>query len=242
MIRTAYALPLVAACLLVLGASDAGAQGFGGTGTGSNGSLFGGSSVGGSGGLGGSNSFGPSAFGGGLGQGGLGQGGLGQGGLGSGIGNNSAFGGQSASGSSGFVGRDSVDVTGMFDSMTRQSQQFTDVISRIERSVNRGNQNDGEQARSKVRVRLKMAFDNPLAAQSVAAVAFDGRMRKILAERQFENVTYAREGGAVTIFGTAASEFDRTVLEKLVGFDPAVQSVTNQMTVSEAIAAPTPQE
>ncbi|MGI9458336.1 MAG: hypothetical protein ACR2NU_17380, partial [Aeoliella sp.] len=171
-----------------------------------------------------------------------GLGGLGQSSFGSGIGNNSAFGGQSAAGSSGFVGRDSADVTGMFDSMTRQSQQFTDVISRIDRTINRGNQNSGEQVRSKVRVRLKVAFDTPLAAPSEAAAVFDWRMRKILAERQFENVTYAREGSAVTIFGTVASEFDRKVVEKLVAIDPSVQSVMNQTTVSESIAAPTPQE
>lgn len=190
---------------------------------------FGGSSAGG----------GQGTFGSGLGQGGFGQGGVGQGGFGQ-----AGFGGQGGFGqsTSGFIGRDSAEVTAMFESMGRQGQQ---AMNRTQRATNRNRDSQGganEQTRQQVRVQVKLGFVPPDPASNAMASQFSERMAKLLAERQVENLRIEREGGNVTVAGTAANTFERMLVEQLISQQPGVTSVMNQMIVGQAIAAPTPLE
>lgn len=229
-------LGLFALVATILGASPAAAQTSGSRlPTGSN--LTGGLGFGNSGfGSSGAGGLGTGSFGSGLGQGGFGQGGLGQGGFGGGLGIQTSF-GQS---DSGFIGRDSGDVTAMFESMTRQGEQF---MNRIERSINRSRQGDsGERTQQQVRVQLKVGFDYPDPATSAMATRFTNRLATVLANRKVAGASIERDGGNVIVYGTAADEWERMVVEQLIAQQPGVTSVTNQMTLGEAIDAPTPQE
>lgn len=205
--------------------------GFGNAGFGSNA---------GSGGLGG----GGLGAGGGIGQGGFGQGGLGQGGMGQGGLGASGFGGQGGFGQtqSGFIGRDSSEVTAMFDNMARQGQQF---MNRAERAMNRGGRqatDTGEQTQQQVRIKLRVGFDFPDPATSPMSAEFDSRMSRLMTDRDVSDLSFQRQGGTVVVSGTAADEFERMLVEQILAQQPGVATVTNQMTVAEAIDAPTPQE
>jgi hypothetical protein len=231
-----FGLFVAAAGILV--ASSAWSQSIGGGGgrapTGSNltsGVGFGNSGFG-------SNSMGSTGAGIGMGQGGFGQGGLGQGGLGqSGFGS-TGFGGQGGFGQSEFIGRDSADVASMFESMSRQGQQF---MNRVERSMNRSRSTDsgGERTQQQVRVQLKVGFDYPNPAGSPMSTAFTERLGRVLAGREITGLSLERDGGAVVVEGVASNEFERLVVEQLISQQPGVTSVTSRMTVAEPIAAPT---
>ena len=230
---TAVILVANSACGQSIGGGQVPNSGFGsGTGFGSTGL---GSSASG---------FGTGSFGSGFGQGqsGFGQSGLGNTGFG-----NTGFGGlgmgqggfdQSAGG---FVGRDSSDVTAMFENMTRQGQQF---MNRIERSINRGQNADAGPAQTKqrVRVQLKIGFDYPNPADSPMVSEFTARLATLLADRKVAGMSFERDGGNVVVTGTATDDFERMLVEQLIAQQPGITSVTNRMTVGEAIAAPTPQE
>lgn len=207
--------------------------GLGGGGFGAGG--LGGGGLGG-GGLGGGG-FGGGGLGTGIGQGGFGQG-LGQGGLGQmlgGAGGQIGFGQQS---NAGFIGRDSADVTAMFESMTRQNEQF---MNRFERTMNRDrNLENAEQAPPPVRVKLKVAFDHPAPTTSPAARAFEQRLNTILAEQNLTGIDVERAGSAVVIRGTAASDWERMLVERLVRLQPGVTSVENQVSLSETTDLPLP--
>lgn len=199
----------------------------------------------GSGGLGGSglsnssfsSGLGSGGLGGGLGGGGLGGGGLGGGGLGGG-----GFGGQSGLGGQqgGFIGRDSNDVTSMFENMARQGEQF---MNRVERSMNRNrnrNRDGGEQTKQQVRVRLKVGFDYPIATSTALETNMNNRLAKVLADRKVANVGIERAGPRAIVTGVAANDWERMVVGQLVATQPGVSSVENRMTVSETIVAPAP--
>lgn len=182
---------------------------------------------------------GQGTFGSGLGQGGFGQGGFGQGGFGQ-----TGFGGQGGFGqsTSGFIGRDSAEVTAMFESMGRQAQQTT---NRTQRATNRNRDNQAggnEQTRQQVRVQVKLGFVPPSPASSPITSQFSERIAKLLAERQVDNLRIEREGGEVTVAGIAADPFERKLVEQLLSQQPGITSVTNRMTVAPATAAPIPLE
>lgn len=207
------------------GSNLTGGLGFGNSGFGSN-------SLGSSGGLGGG------SFGGGLGQGGLGQGGLGQSGFGA-----TGFGGQGGFGqsTSGFIGRDSADVTSMFESMSRQGEQF---MNRVDRTMNRNRDTQGNSERSQqqVRVKLKVGFNYPDPSTNPMTTEFKKRTMKVLADRQIPGLSVEYDGSVVTVAGVANDSWERMVVEQLLAQQPGVTRVTNQLTVGEAIVAPTPQE
>ncbi len=214
-----------------IGGGQAPGSGFG-SGTGFGGNGFGNSASG----------LGTGAFGSGLGQGGFGQSGLGNTGFG-----NTGFGGLGMGqggfdqSGGGFVGRDSSEVTAMFENMTRQGQQF---MNRIERSINRGQNADAGPGPTKqqIRVQVKIGFDYPNPADSLMMSEFTARLATLLADRKVAGMAFERDRGNVVVTGTAADEFERMLVEQLIAQQPGITSVTNRMTVGEAIAAPIPQE
>ena len=185
---------------------------------------------------------GSSGIGGGLGTGSFGQGGLGQGGLGSSGFGGTGFGGQTGFGqggfgqsNSGFVGRDSSEVTSMFQNMARQGQQF---MNRVERSINRNSRNTrdtGETTQQQVRVKLKVGFTPPAASTSPMTTAMGERLGKVLAGREVVNLGVLQDGSRITLTGVATSDFERRLVEQLVAQQPGITGVTNQMTVGEQI-------
>lgn len=203
-----------------------------------------GSSTGlGSGSLGGG--LGQSGFGaGGLGQGGFGQSGFGQSGFGAGgFGSGGGF-GQSTSG---FIGRDSADVASMFESLTRQGQQFSNRTQRSNNANNRRGANAnsdaaGETTPQDVRVKLKVAFDVPEAAETEMAIARASQLTQLLSARDVADVALMRDGDVVVVEGIAADSFERKLVEQLIAQQPGVVRVVNRMTLAEPIAAPTPRE
>jgi hypothetical protein len=244
MLSVRHRFELFVATVSILAASSAWSQSIGGgrgptgsnltSGLGFGNAGFGSNSLGSSG-------MGGGSFGSGLGQGGLGQGGLGQGGLGqSGFGA-TGFGGQTGMGQSsgGFIGRDSSEVTAMFENMSRQGQQF---MNRVERSVNRSRNSESggaEQIQQQIRVQLRVGFDPPEPASSPIVEEFTSRLAQLLAERQVANVSIERDRGNVTVTGMAADTFERMVVEQILLQQPGVTNVTNRMSVGEVIDGPT---
>jgi osmotically-inducible protein OsmY len=214
-----------------------GGTGFGGTSGGGN--AFGTSSFGGS--LGssgfGSGNFGTTGLGSGFGSSGIGTGG-GTGGLGS-----SSFGGQglgqsaygTAQGGQAFVGRDSGDVQGMFDQIGRGSNQFFQQLNRTLGGNQNRNRQSGQQenAQLPVRVQLNVAFDQPRPQPSVLASTVRSRLERVLAGRSIAAPEVEVVGDVVILRGTAESESQRLVIEKLVSLEPGVWLVDNQLTVAD---------
>ena len=234
------------------GRTGQGGTGFGGSsvGSGFGSSAFGTSSSGGS--LGstgfGSSGFGTTGLGSGFGTSGIGSSGFGTGGSGS-----SAFGsqgfGQSAYGAQGgqsFVGRDSGDMQGLFNQIGRGSNQF---FQQLNRTMGGGNQNRNrptgqqENAELPVRVQLNVAFDHARPRPSVLAATVRSRLEQVLAGRNIAAPQVEVDGDTVILRGTAQSESQRLVIEKLVSLEPGVSTVENQLTIADAIPSePNPPE
>ena len=223
------------------GSSGFGSSGFGG-GFGSCSSGFGSSGFGSSG-MGG---FGQSGFGGGMG----GFGSSGMGGFGSGTGGfgrsgfgNSGFGGAGMNGSQGnqnFIGRNANAMTTIFNQLGRNagasSQQFNRRTSGGNRS--RRSQSQEENAELQVRVRLDVAFDHPQVQPAALATTVRTRLDHVLAGHSLGTPQVEVTGDTVVLRGVAASESDRTVIEKLVSLEPGVAAVDNQMTVASSPDSP----
>jgi hypothetical protein len=219
--------------------AGSGLGGSGGFGSGTNGfSGFGGSAFGNSSSFGGSfgNAFGSNGFG--SGGGGLGGGLGGQQGIGGQQGMNGAQGGQN------FIGRSGSDMQSMMKAMGEGSNQFFKQLNRTLGQGNRGKQGNqqNENAELPVRVRLNVAFDGPTPAPTDLAATVHGHVDKILASRKIAAPNIEVDGGTVVLSGTAASDNQRLVIEKLVSLEPGVGQVLNQMTVSgSSPAEPAPQ-
>lgn len=239
----AFALALMLACH-----EQAAAQGMGGAGRAPSGSNltsglgFGNASfsnsgmgAGGMGGMGGGmGAGGMGGMGGGMGQGMGGQGG-GMGAMGFGAGGQQ----QGA-----FIGRDSSEVTAMFEAMGRQGQQANNRSQRGNQNNNRGRDaNAGaDSIQQQVRVKLRIGFEVPDAASSPMATALTERLAKVLEERAISNFDFTVDSGNVVVTGVAKDDFEQMLVSQLLAQQPGVLTVTNQMTVAEAIGAPTPQE
>lgn len=251
MTQRMWTLAIFAAGLGMLACGPISAQGIGGGGRMPSGSGltsgvgFGNAGFGSNTGMGSTGSFGTGSFGsggaGGFGSGGFGQSGFGQGGFGTGGIGGMGFGTGGQQGA--FIGRDSADVASMFESMTRQGSQTANRGARSGANSNRGREaNTGNTAQQQVRVQMKVAFDVPDAATSPMATALSNRLARVLAEREVSDFDFTVDNGNVVLTGDASNDFERLLIEQLVAQQPGVASVTNQMTVAEAIDAPTPQE
>lgn len=218
------------------GSSGFGSSGFGASGFGSSG--FGGSGFGSSGF--GSSSFGSSGFGGNRlgGGGGFGNSGIG----GNPFGGGQTFGMGGYGGGQNFVGRDSGDMASTFTQMGQAGTQF---FSQMNRNLARSNREQQpaqniQNAPQPVRVELEVAFDAPRPSPAVVASNLRSRLGKILTEHDIAQPSVRMEGETAVLGGVAASARERLVLEKLVGLEPGVREIRNEMTVIESPAAAAP--
>jgi hypothetical protein len=194
------------------------------------------------------------------GMGGMGGGGMGGAGGGMGAGGMGGMGGQSLGGQGGgmgatgfgtggqqqgaFIGRDSSEVTAMFEAMGRQGQQANNRGQRGNQNSNRGRDaNEGaDSIQQQVRVQLRIGFEVPDAASSPMATALSQRLAKVLEERAISDFDFTVNSGNVIVTGVAKDEFEQMLVSQLLSQQPGVLTVTNQMTVVEAIDAPNPRE
>ncbi len=206
-----------------------GSGGFGNTGFG--GGRFGGGGFGGGG-------FGGGGFGGGgFGGGGFGGGGFGGGGFGGG-----GFGGGGFGGGQNFIGRDAADMAAVANQLGRAGGQF---FNQANRNVNRATRNRQpaqavETVPQPMRVQLQVAFAAPRPAPAVVANSVRTRLAKILTEHNIAQPAVTMEGDTAVLRGVAATESQRLVLEKLVGLEPGVRQVRNEMTVIAPPVATSP--
>jgi BON domain len=235
------------------GFGGGGNSGFGGGGLGGGGGGFG-SSGGGGGGFG-SSGFGSSGFGGAGGQFGSGTGGF-SGFGGSGFGGSSTFGGsfgnsfgsngfgssgggqgrngaQGGQGGQQFIGRSGSDMQSMMKAMGNSSNQFFQQLNRTLGQGNRGKQTgEKENAKLNVPVRLTVGFPAAVPQSAALATSLHGHLDKLLAARKIAAPGMDVEGDTVVLTGTADSDSQRLVIEKLVSLEPGVYQVSNQMTVA----------
>jgi hypothetical protein len=184
---------------------------------------------GGMGGMGGG--MGMSGMSGGMGGfGSSGMGGMGQSGMGMG-----------QQGNQGFIGRDTQDMTSIFNQLGRNSNQFMQQLNRSMGRGNRGNRNTSQEQNAvlPVRVRLDVAFERVPIAPTVVATNVRGRLEQVLTRRKITAPEVEMVGETAVLRGVAASESQRLVIEQLVLLEPGVMSVDNQMTVAPP-APPTP--
>jgi hypothetical protein len=171
-----------------------------------------------------------SGMGGGFGSSGLGGTGMGQSGM-----------GMNQQGNQGFVGRDTADMTSVFNQLGRNSNQFFQQMNRNMGGGNRNrNTSQEENAALAVRVRLDVAFDRPQVQPAAVGIAVRGRLDKLLTRRKISAPNVEVVGDTIVLRGVAASESQRLVIEKLVSLEPGVMSVENQMTVAQSTAEQSP--
>jgi hypothetical protein len=189
-----------------------------------------------SGGMGG----GMGGMGGGMGMSGMsgGMGGFGSSGMG-GMGQSGM--GMNQQGNQGFIGRDTQDMTSIFNQLGRNSNQFMQQLNRSMGGGNRGNRNTSQEQNAvlPVRVRLDVAFERVPIAPTVVATNVRGRLEQVLTRRKITAPEVEMVGETAVLRGVAASESQRLVIERLVLLEPGVMSVDNQMTVAPP-APPTP--
>jgi hypothetical protein len=181
-------------------------------------------------GMGGMNS-GMGGMGGGM-SGGMGGFGTGLGGSGMGFGQsgmNNMQGGQQ-----GFIGRDSSEMSAIFQQMGRSSNQF---LQQLNRTMGRGrgggrNTSQEENAALAVRVRLDVAFDQPQVQPAIVANKVRTRLASTLTKRNVMAPEVEVADDTVVLRGVAKSESQRMVIEQLVRMEPGVFAVDNQMTVA----------
>lgn len=251
--RNRLAIALLAV-LLAFVAATANAQGGRGSNSGFSGGLssgFGGiggvsSGLGGMGGMSGgmSGMSGLGGMGGGMsGLGSSGMGGFGGNGFGSSGFGSSGFGqsgtGLNQQGGQNFVGRDSSDMSAIFNQLGRNSNQFFQQLNRTmgRSNRNRGNTSQEENVVLPVRVRLDVAFDHPQVQTTAVAANVRTRLDKVLSRRSIATPNVEVKGDTIVLRGVAPSESQRLVIEKLVSLEPGVLAVDNQMTVAQQPSA-----
>lgn len=239
--------PLLAACVfatILSTAHVADAQRFG---------TFGTSGLGGASSIG-SSAFGSSSFGSGFGSSGLGSSafgssfGSGFGAFGtSGVGNtgfgSSTFGsqsfGSSTAGGRNFIGRDSTDMTNVWNQLGKAGTQY---FTQMNRSMSRRN-NASNQPAAPVQntpqamlVNLHVAFTPQRPSSTDLTATIRTRLGRILASQDIVAPQLAMEGDVAVLRGVAATESQRLVIEKLVAMEPGVSAVRNELTVAAASA------
>jgi hypothetical protein len=222
------------------GGGGNGGFGGGGGGFGGSGGGFGGSGGGGNFGSGtsGFSGFGGSGFGGGSNFGGsfgnaFGSNGFGSGSGGQGFGQG-MNGGQGGQGGQQFIGRSDSDTQAMMKALGKNSNQFFQQMNRTLGQANRGKQGNQQKANAtlQVPVRLNVAFDIAPPKSSALATALHGHIDKLLIARKITAPEIEVDGDTVVLRGTAESDSQRLVIEKLVSLEPGVYQVSNQMTVA----------
>jgi BON domain len=171
-----------------------------------------------------------SAFGGGMGGGGFG-GGTGR--LGS-----SRLGGQG--GGQNFVGRDATDMSAIFNQMGQASTQYLNQMNRRGGQGGGGRNGGGNQqqsnsktyAKSDVRVQLNLAFPYERPAPTLVAGNVQARLTTSYFPQGVERPEVSLDGDTVVLRGTATSENQRLVIEKLISMEPGVRQVRNEMIVA----------
>ena len=215
-------------------------SGFGGMGGGMSGMSggFGGMGGGGMGGMG--SGMGGSGFGG-MGNSGFGTSGFGTGGMGGGQGMNRIGGAGNAQGGQAFVGRDSGDMSQVWQQLGRNSNRFFQQMNRNMGGGNRNRRQQNQQATQfAVPVKLVFAADQaPVRPQpSALAATVRGRLESTLADRNMSVPGVEVDGDTVILAGVAASESQRMVIERLVSLEPGVSAIDNQMTVADSLPIP----
>ena len=170
--------------------------------------------------------------------GGMGGMGGGMGGFGTGMGGSGMGFGQSGmnnmqGGQQGFIGRDSSEMSAIFQQMGRSSNQF---LQQLNRTMGRGrggrNTSQEENAALAVRVRLDVAFDRPQVQPTVVGNSVRTRLASTLTRRNIVAPEVEVVGDTVVLRGVAKSDSQRMVIEQLVRMEPGVFAVDNQMTVA----------
>jgi hypothetical protein len=201
----------------------------------------------------GSSSFGSGGFGGSrFGSSGSGSSGFGSSGFGSSPFGNSGFSNQGGNrtgqggqgGQQGFIGRDGGDIQNLFNQLGRggNNQNMNRMAgggnNQARNRSGRGSQNGNQQGQNEkppVMVRLQVAFDRPLSGEGrLTGDNLGLKLRKILDDHSITQPDVSVDGGVVVLRGTATSESERLVLEKLIAIEPGVREVQNLMTVAQA--------
>lgn len=135
-------------------------------------------------------------------------------------------------GSGGFVGRDSTDTGAIFESLNATNNAFLDQIERRFVERNRGRDaNESVDARSKIRVTLKLAFTPPRPASGMPA-ATTARLNSLFAERGFRGAKIESTADGFVLRGSVPDESDRRMLSRLVSMEPGVPRVVNELTIA----------
>ena len=221
------------------GTSSTGTSSFGSTGTSSFGST-GTSSFGSSGTSGfGSSSTGTSAFGSsGFGSTGTGSTGFGTSTTGTGLQNGySGFGQQSGyaavgqAGTTGQTGQRGLTTTsglgGRTTNRTGQTGQYGQTTGQ-----------NIQNAQPQVPMRLVLAFSSPRPTAAVLTSNIQVKLDAVLAVRNISGAQVAIDPAGVTVLsGTAPTESERQLVEKIVSLQPGVGQIRNEMVVATAAAA-----
>jgi hypothetical protein len=88
-----------------------------------------------------------------------------------------------------------------------------------------------ENVRPPVRIRLEVGFTAPQPAPSVIATNVRARLARLAVDHSLGQPQVAMEGGTVVLRGTAETESQRRVLERLIAMEPGVLGVRNEMIV-----------
>lgn len=134
-------------------------------------------------------------------------------------------------GSGGFVGRDSTDTGGLFETLTGANNAFLDQVQRRFFSRDRGRGvNQGADARPPIRVKLELGFTPPSPAAGTPTETV-GRINAMLAERGFDRAQLGSTDSGLTLSGSVETAADRRMLSRLMALEPGVERVRNELSI-----------
>jgi hypothetical protein len=146
---------------------------------------------------------------------------------------NQGFGMGGYGGGPAFVGRDAADIAALWtQSGPAGIQSYGQLNGNMIRQTR-----DSQPAPAApnvpqpVRVELQVAFDAPRPAPQQVASNLQTRLGKILTDHNIAAPNVIMEGDTAVLTGTASSENERLVLEKLVALEPGVRQVRNELVV-----------
>lgn len=136
----------------------------------------------------------------------------------------------------GFVGRDAEDVRENFR-RSRGRQRGTMMFDMMLENLNEMRRSDRryqaeQQPPPPVRVRFRPIFQYARPAAAEVAATMQDRMTRSLATTG-SSASVSLEGGVATLRGSASTERDRKVAERMAALQPGVQRVDNQLRVAE---------
>ncbi len=82
------------------------------------------------------------------------------------------------------------------------------------------------------RIEVHLAFNSAQPTPSQLAETIRTRVTKILGEHHMSQPVVNMDGDTAVISGAATSESERAVIEQLIGLEPGVGTVHNEMTVA----------